>query len=57
VSGNKELETIFGLKKKKVIEGQRKLHSEEFYLLGYNAVYSTESQLTFRRNTSLPPSG
>jgi hypothetical protein len=29
VSGNKELKRIFGLKK--VIEGQRKLHSEEFY--------------------------
>jgi hypothetical protein len=30
---------------------------EEYYLLGYNAVYSAESQPTFRRNISLPFSG
>jgi hypothetical protein len=30
---------------------------EEFCHLGYNAVQSVESQLTFRRNMSLPSSG
>jgi hypothetical protein len=30
---------------------------EEYYLLGYNAVYSVESRPTFRRNISLPSSG
>jgi hypothetical protein len=30
---------------------------EEFYLLGYNALLSVESQVTFRRNTLPPSSG
>jgi hypothetical protein len=30
---------------------------EEYCLLGYNAMYSVESQLTFRRNISPPSSG
>jgi hypothetical protein len=30
---------------------------EEYYLLGYNAVYSVERQPTFRRNISPPSSG
>jgi hypothetical protein len=30
---------------------------EESYLLGYNAMYRTESQPTFRRNMSPPSSG
>jgi hypothetical protein len=30
---------------------------DEFYLLGYNAVYSIESQPTFRKNMSPPSSG
>jgi hypothetical protein len=30
---------------------------EDFYLRGYNTVQSVESQLTFRRNMSPPPSG
>jgi hypothetical protein len=30
---------------------------EEYYLLWYNAVYSVESQPTFRRNISPPSSG
>jgi hypothetical protein len=29
----------------------------EFYLLGHNAMYSVESQPTFRRNLSPPSSG
>jgi hypothetical protein len=34
-----------------------KIINEEFYLLGYNAVYSVESQLMFRRNIAPPSSG
>jgi hypothetical protein len=34
---------------------QKENNTEEFYLLGYNAVRSVESQPTFRRNM-LPPS-
>jgi hypothetical protein len=30
---------------------------EEFHLLGYNALYSVQSQLMFRRNMSPPSSG
>jgi hypothetical protein len=30
---------------------------EHFYLLGYNAEYLVESQLTFRRTISSPTSG
>jgi hypothetical protein len=30
---------------------------EEFYLLGYNAVYSAEYQPSFQRNISPPSSG
>jgi hypothetical protein len=30
---------------------------EEYYLLGYNAMYYVESQQTFRRNTLPPFSG
>jgi hypothetical protein len=30
---------------------------EKFCLLGYNAMYSTESQLKFQRNISPPPLG
>jgi hypothetical protein len=31
--------------------------NENFCLLGYNAMYSAASQLKFRRNITLPPSG
>jgi hypothetical protein len=31
--------------------------TEQYYLLGYNAAYSVESQMTFRRNMSSSSSG
>jgi hypothetical protein len=33
------------------------IHYEEYYLLGYNAVYSFQSQPMFRRNMSPSSSG
>jgi hypothetical protein len=36
-------------------EEYNELRDEEFYLLGYNAMYSTESQPMFWRNISPPP--
>jgi hypothetical protein len=39
------------------LELQAVILLEECYLLGYNAVYSVESQPMFRRNTSPPSSG
>jgi hypothetical protein len=35
----------------------RTMFPKEYYLLGYNAVYSTESEPTSRRKTSPPSSG
>jgi hypothetical protein len=37
--------------------GYRNGDYEKFYLLGYETVYSIESQLTFRRNMPLPTLG
>jgi hypothetical protein len=44
-------------KEQRRILGSDSSHYEEFFLLGYNAMWSVESQQMFWRNMSPPSSG